>query len=133
MRPLIEEFERHLATYCAAASESYVFTSPNGMPLERGNFRSRVWIPATRLVALTGLRFHDLRHATGTLAARTGATTKELMARLGHTSPRAAMIYQHATADRDRLIADRLAAMTAEAGLASVTPMTDREEARLDA
>jgi hypothetical protein len=35
-----------------------------------------------------------------TLAAYTGATTKELMARLGHASPRAAMIYQHAAADR---------------------------------
>lgn len=45
---------------------------------------------------------------------RTGATTKELMARLGHASPSAAMVYQHATADRDRLIADRLAEMVAE-------------------
>jgi hypothetical protein len=30
------------------------------------------------------------------------------MARLGHSSPRAAMIYQHATQDRDRTIADGL-------------------------
>jgi len=33
---------------------------------------------------------------------------KELMARLGHSSVRAAMIYQHATRDRDRLIAKGL-------------------------
>ena len=33
------------------------------------------------------------------------------------------MIYQHATEDRDRLIADRLAVMAAEAGVASVTPL----------
>jgi hypothetical protein len=33
---------------------------------------------------------------------------RELMARLGHSSPRAAMRYQHAAADRDRDIADRL-------------------------
>jgi hypothetical protein len=32
-------------------------------------------------------------------------TTKELMARLGHSSTRAAMIYQHATRDGDRAIA----------------------------
>jgi len=32
-----------------------------------------------------------------------GVTTKELMARIGHASPRAALIYQHATKERDRL------------------------------
>ena len=49
-----------------------------------------------------------MRHTGGTLAAATGATLKELMARLGHSSPRAAMIYQHATRDRDRAIAQAL-------------------------
>ena len=115
-KPLVQELERHLANYGSVGAESYVFTSANGKPLERGNFRSRVWIPATRAVGLTGLRFHDLRHAAGTLAARTGATTKELMARLGHAGPQAAMIYQHATEYRDRLIAERLATMTTDVG-----------------
>lgn len=63
---------------------------------------------------MAGLRFHGLRHAAGTLGARTGATTKELMVRLGHSSSRAAMIYQHAAEERDRLIADRLDVMIAE-------------------
>ena len=61
---------------------------------------------ATRLLAYRN--FHDLRHTGGTLSATTGATTKELMARLGHLSPRAAMIYQHATRDRDKTIAAAL-------------------------
>lgn len=52
-----------------------------------------------------GLRFHDLRHLAGTLAAATGASTRELMARLGHSTPRASLIYQHATEQRDRQIA----------------------------
>jgi hypothetical protein len=30
------------------------------------------------------------------------------MTRMGHASPRAALIYQHATGERDRLIADAL-------------------------
>ena len=46
--------------------------------------------------------------------AITGASTKEIMARIGHTSPVAALRYQHATEDRDRAIADALS------GLASV-------------
>ena len=44
-----------------------------------------------------GFRFHDLRHTGNTLAASTGASIRELMVRLGHASPRAALIYQHAT------------------------------------
>ena len=42
------------------------------------------------------------RHA---LVPDSGITTKELMARIGHASPRAALIYQHATEQRDREIA----------------------------
>ena len=58
----------------------------------------------------TGFHFHDLRHTGNTLAASTGASTKELMARMGHASARAALIYQHATAERDRALADALLA-----------------------
>jgi len=79
-------------------------------------------VPAVRAAGLGGMRFHDLRHSAGTLPARTGATTKELMARLGHASPRAAMIYQHAADDRDRRIAEGLDAMAEEAGLRLPSP-----------
>ena len=50
------------------------------------------------------MHFHDLRHVGGTLAAATGASLKELMARLGHSSTRAALMYQHASRDRDQAI-----------------------------
>jgi len=43
-----------------------------------------------------------------TLAAATGATTAELMHRAGHSSAPAALRYQHATRDRDRILADAL-------------------------
>ena len=113
---LVAELARHRARY-GGEPDDYVFTSEEGTPLERSNFRQRVWLPAAGAAGLGGMRFHDLRHSAGTLAARTGATTKELMARLGHASPRAAMIYQHAAADRDRRIAEGLDAMAEEAGL----------------
>lgn len=95
-----------------------MFTSAAGVPIEASNFRDRVWLPATLRAGLTGLRFHDLRHSAGTLAAQTGATTKELMARLGHASPQAAMVYQHASLARDVVIAERLAQMAERAGRA---------------
>lgn len=53
-----------------------------------------------------GFHFHDLRHTGNTLTARAGASTRELTARLGHDSMRAALIYQHATSERDKEIAD---------------------------
>jgi hypothetical protein len=42
-------------------------------------------------------------------------TLKELMSMMGHSSPRAALIYQHATAERDRAHADYLEGVIAEA------------------
>jgi len=48
---------------------------------------------------------HDLRHTGNTMAAATGASLRELMERMGHSSPRAALIYQHATRERDEAIA----------------------------
>jgi integrase len=42
------------------------------------------------------LHFHDLRHTGNTLAAASGASLRELMAHMGHSTPRAALIYQHA-------------------------------------
>jgi hypothetical protein len=57
------------------------------------------------------LHFHDLRHTGNQLAANSGATTRELMHRMGHGSMRAALIYQHASTERDRRIAQEMAAL----------------------
>jgi integrase len=56
----------------------------------------------------TGFTFHDLRHTGNHLASVSGASTRELMQRMGHSTMRAALIYQHATDERAREIADRL-------------------------
>ena len=117
-RTLVDELALHLDRYVAEGDDAYVFTTSVGGPVDRNNFRNRVWLPATTGLGFDGLRFHDLRHTAGTLAAQTGATTKELMARLGHASPQAAMVYQHAASDRDRRIADGLAEMALKAGVA---------------
>ena len=78
-----------------------------------GNFH-RIWDQARTEVGLPELHLHDLRHTGNTLAAETGATLKELMARMGHASTRAAVIYLHAREVRDQEIADRLSAMAAD-------------------
>jgi integrase len=68
---------------------------------------------ARKAIGRPDLRLHDLRHSGLTWAAATGASVAELMRRGGHASPRAALRYQHATADRDRALADALANLAA--------------------
>jgi hypothetical protein len=41
---------------------------------------------------LAGLHFHDFRHTGNQFAAKNGAGLRDLMARMGHDSERAAMI-----------------------------------------
>ena len=57
------------------------------------------------------LTFHMLRHTGAVLAAQSGATLAELMARLGHSTHKAALRYQHSAQGRDRIIADKLSAL----------------------
>jgi integrase len=101
------ELERHLSEYVAADNASPMFTGPQGGILRRPGFNV-VWKQARVAVGREDLHLHDLRHFANTLAASAGASTRELMARLGHASPAAALRYQHATAERDRLIAERM-------------------------
>jgi integrase len=75
------------------------------LPLRHGNFRRRYWLPALTRCGLTTIHFHDLRHAGNTLTAGTGATLRELMDRMGHSSTRAALIYLHGSDTRQRRIA----------------------------
>jgi len=60
------------------------------------------------------LTFHDLRHSGAVLAASTGATIAELMARLGHSTPAAAMRYQHAAQGRDQTIAELMSQLVVD-------------------
>jgi hypothetical protein len=53
---------------------------------------------------MPGLHFHDLRHTGNHFAAESGARLRDLMARMGHDSERAAMIYQHNARGADRAI-----------------------------
>lgn len=61
-----------------------------------------------------------------TWSAATGATTKELMRRAGHASPGAALRYQHATEDRDQVLAAALADLVPSAGVLPLGPRDGR-------
>jgi integrase len=103
---IVPELTRHITEFAQEHADGLVFVGPLGGRLRRHNFR-KLWLRALDDAGLgdRGVHFHDLRHTGNHLAAITGASTKELMARMGHSSVRAAMIYQHATRERDREIA----------------------------
>lgn len=98
----------HLEHHVDEGSASLLFTEPStgGFAGEK-RFRA-AWEAAREAIGKPELHFHDLRHCAGVLAALTGATLRELMGRLGHTSPNTAMRYQHIAEGRAAALADRL-------------------------
>ncbi|WP_235994320.1 tyrosine-type recombinase/integrase [Nonomuraea montanisoli] len=82
-----------------------IFTGSRGGSLHRSDFRRAAkWDENTQKVGFSGLYFHDLRHTGNTIAAGSGASLKDLMQRMGHDSVRAALIYQHSTAQADHAL-----------------------------
>jgi integrase len=127
---ILQDVRRHLRTdgFTDPGETGRLFRGPKGATPTRQNF-NRVWKAALKKAnANPDLHLHDLRHTGGTLTAQTGATLKEIMSRIGHSSTRAAMLYQHATSERDRRIAQALDAVIEEARRSAegrpVTPET---------
>jgi len=112
---ILPAVRRHLAEYVDKSGDSLLFPPKSG----RGNLQPSTlyrWFYKARTKAGRGdLRFHDLRGTGATYAAQTGATLAELMGRLGHSTPQAAMKYQHIAEGRDRILADNLSKLAARA------------------
>lgn len=125
---IVPAIEDHLAQWVEAGPDALVFVGERGAPLRPGVWQ-REWVRARTKVGRPDLHLHDLRHVAGTLAAATGASTKELMRRLGHATPQAALRYQHATDDRDEGIAAGIDDIIRAARAATedgVVPLRDR-------
>jgi len=109
---IIPQIEDHLVKYVGDRSDSLVFPNEAGEHLQPSTLY-RHWYKARAEASRDDLRWHDLRHSGAVLAAATGASLAELMARLGHSTPQAAMRYQHAAQGRDREIAALLSKLAA--------------------
>ena len=104
---LATDLRDHLDAFAQPGDGGYVFTGQKGGPLAPHVWQN-AWTKARTEVGIPEIHLHDLRHLAGTLAASTGASTKEVMYRLGHSTHQAALRYQHATRSRDRAIADAM-------------------------
>lgn len=117
----------HMTRYSTAGRDGLVFPGRDGdllAPTALYGRSSRIevrgdshyqktaygFFAAREAIDRPNLHWHDLRRTAATLGAQSGATVREMQHRLGHTTPTMALLYQSATAERDRAIADRLQA-----------------------
>ncbi|MBZ4558592.1 tyrosine-type recombinase/integrase [Mycobacterium avium subsp. hominissuis] len=109
---LLPAIRDHLDRFVEPDKDALLFPAAHGGHLAPASLY-RQFYRARSVAKRDDLRWHDLRHSGAVLAAATGATLAELMARLGHSTPQAAMRYQHAAQGRDRQIARLLSKMVA--------------------
>jgi integrase len=113
---LVPALQQHLDLHTAPEPEALLFPA-TGDPTRHLAPASlyKTFYRARKQAGRPDLRWHDLRHTGAVLAAHTGATLAELMNRLGHSTPQAALRYQHATNDRDTQIAHALSQLATAA------------------
>lgn len=80
---------KDLAKQCNdKADGDYVFTSPQGRPINVRNWRNRVWYRALLEAGIdrSVVTIHSLRHTYASMAIAAGADVKTLQRQLGHSS-----------------------------------------------
>jgi integrase len=103
---LVTELDAHLQSQVRCEPDALVFTTLTG---RAANFGAPAAISkGLRAIGRADVVPHDLRHTAGTLRAQSGATIRDLMQTIGHSTPDAAMRYQHASTDHQRIVATRL-------------------------
>lgn len=105
--------QHHLTEHTGAERDALLFPPAGDGGHLQPSTLYRHWYRARAAAGRDDLRWHDLRHTGAVFAAMTGASLAELMARMGHSTPGAAMRYQHAAQGRDRQIADALSRLVA--------------------
>ena len=108
---ILESLRDHLEQHVDDVDDAPVIAHPKRrrQRVSQSTF-DRYWREARAVAGRPSFRFHDLRHTGLTLYAQQGATIAELLHRGGHSDVSVALRYQHATAERDRALAERLSA-----------------------
>jgi integrase len=106
---IVPVLREHMTVFTNDDPGALVFPGAKGGPLPRGNFnKMSAWPHAVESIGMTGLHFHDLRHTATKFAAQSGARLRDLMARMGHDSERAALIYHHQAQGADKAITNAI-------------------------
>ncbi len=107
--PFLQMLQRHLLEHTAPGPTGLLFPGDRTDHMSVRYLMDR-YRPAREAAGRPDLTIHHLRHTALTLAGQHGATAAELQARAGHASQAAMAIYQHATLDRDKSLAEKIGA-----------------------
>ncbi len=107
--PFLPMLQKHLLEHTAPGPAGLLFAGDRTDHMSVRYLMDR-YRPAREAADRPDLTIHHLRHTALTLAGQHGATAAELQARAGHASQAAMAIYQHATLDRDRSLAEKIGA-----------------------
>lgn len=104
---LLPEIRDHLDEHVGRGRDSLLFPTSSGVHLHSSTF-ARHFAKAAAGAGRPDATPHYLRHTGASLATSAGATTADVMARLGHTTPTMAMVYQHSLSGADARVARAL-------------------------
>lgn len=105
--PFLPMLQEHLLEHTAEGPRGLLFPGDRTDHMSARYLMDR-YRPAREKARRPDLTIHHLRHTALTIAGQHGATGAELQARAGHASQAAMAIYQHATLDRDKALAERI-------------------------
>lgn len=105
--PFLKMLQQHLLEHTGDGPAGLLFPGDRTDHMSVRYLMDR-YRPAREAAGRPDLTIHHLRHTALTLAGQHGATAAELQARAGHASQAAMAIYQHATVDRDRSLAEKI-------------------------
>lgn len=111
---LLPVLREHLRGSIRGGRNGLLFPAANGTSHLAPSTLYRAFHRARGVAGRPDLRFHDLRHTGAVMAAAAGASLAELMGRLGHSTPSAALRYQHVAGGRDQAIAAALSVLAEE-------------------
>lgn len=115
---VVPTLREHLATESAPGRTGWVFPAATDPSTNvSADVLREAFETARHKIGRDDLVFHHLRGIGATLAARAGATVRELQDRLGHSTPNMALAYQRVAQDRPRQIAEALSRMVANRGV----------------
>lgn len=104
---IVADIRDHLANFVDAGPDSLLFPAKVSCHYSDRLFRE-AFNKACKDVGIQQIpRVHDLRHFAGSQAARVGNLV-EVMDRLGHSTQKASLRYQHVTSGRSREVAAEL-------------------------
>lgn len=125
---LVAVLDDQLRDYAGKGRDGLLFPNTNGGQLTRQKyyeaFKSRA-----KAAGCDGASPHSLRHFAGTAYAQVGATVRETMDFLGHSSPETAMMYQHTARSRPDFLAAAMSAFATQTSANDTTAQKDIEDA----